>query len=52
MAKHEEVKNCVIFSIGEKNPYGQYFVGQSYYNGLVADPKVDVSVGNVTFEPG
>ena len=30
MAKHEEVKNGVIFPAGEKNPYGQYFTGQSY----------------------
>ena len=52
MAKHEEVKNDGIFPAGEKNPYGQYFLGQSYYNGLVADPKVNVGVGNVTFEPG
>ena len=52
MAKHEEIKNCVIFPSGEKNPYGQYVVGQSYYKGLVADPEVPVGVGNVTFEPG
>src|SRR3954447_804054 len=52
MAKYEEVKNGVIFPAGEKNPYGQYFVGQSYYKGLVADPKVNAGVGNVTFEPG
>ena len=53
MAKHEEVKNGVIFPIGEKNEaYAQFFVGQSYLKGLVADPKVSVGVGNVTFEPG
>ena len=52
MEKHEEVKNGVIFPAGEKNPYSQYFVGQSYYNGLVAEPEVPVGVGNVTFEPG
>ena len=53
MAKHEEVKNGVIFPIGEKNDaYAQYFIGQSYLKGLVADPKVNVNVGNVTFEPG
>lgn len=52
MAKHEEVKDGVIFPIGEKNEaFAQYFVGQSYLKGLVADPKLNVGVGNVTFEP-
>ncbi len=27
-------------------------MGQSYYKALVADPKVSVGFGNVTFEPG
>lgn len=53
MAKNEEVKNGVIFSVGEKNDaYAQYFVGQSYLKTLIADSKVSVSVSNVTFEPG
>lgn len=52
MAKHEEVKNGVLFSLGDKNPFSQFFVGQSYLQGLVSDPHVNVSVGNVTFEPG
>ncbi len=31
MAKHEEVKNGVIFPVGGKNEaYAQFFVGQSY----------------------
>ena len=30
MAKHEEVKKGAIFPAGEKNPLGQYFIGQSY----------------------
>ena len=37
-----------IFDIGEKNPYGQYFIGQSYLNMLCTK---GVSIGNVTFEP-
>ncbi|KRM95462.1 cupin domain-containing protein [Loigolactobacillus rennini] len=42
-----------IFSIGTANQaYQQYFTGQSYLQSLVADPAVNVSVGNVTFEPG
>lgn len=52
LAKHEEVKNGVIFPAGEKNPFSQFFVGQSYLKGLVSDPNINVGVGNVTFEPG
>lgn len=53
MAKNEEVKNGVIFPIGEKNDaYAQYFIGQSYLQGLISDPKISVGVANVTFEPG
>lgn len=52
MAKHEEVKNGIIFPIGEKNDaYSQYFIGQSYLNGLAGGPELTVNVGNVTFEP-
>ena len=53
MARHEEVKNGVIFTIGDKNEnFAQYFIGQRYLKTLVAEPKVNVNVGNVTFEPG
>ena len=53
MANHEDVKNGVIFPIGERNDeYARYFVGQSYFQSLVADPALNVWVGNVTFEPG
>lgn len=38
-----------IFDMGEKNPFGEYFVGQSYLNMLCTE---SVSIGNVTFEPG
>lgn len=38
-----------IFPRGEKNPYGQYFIGQSYLTMLSTE---QVSIGNVTFEPG
>ena len=38
-----------IFPRGEANPYGQYFVGQSYLNMLSTE---QVTIGNVTFEPG
>ena len=38
-----------IFALGEENPFGQYFVGQSYLKMLCTE---GVSIGNVTFEPG
>ena len=39
----------IVFPIGEKNPYGQFFVGQSY---LAPVSTEQVPVYNVTFEPG
>ena len=44
-----ELANSDIFPRGEKNPYGQFFVGQSYLSMLSTE---GVSIGNVTFEPG
>jgi len=53
MAKHEEIKQGVIFPIGEKNEaFAEYFIGQSYLQTLIADSKLPVGVANVTFEPG
>ncbi|MFX3618848.1 MAG: cupin domain-containing protein [Sporolactobacillus sp.] len=53
MVKNADVKNGVIFPLGEKNDANQkFFIGQSYLEGLVNDPDVNVSVGVVTFEPG
>ncbi len=53
MIKNENVKNGIVFPLGDKNDaYAQYFVGQSYLKGLVNDPAVNVGVSNVTFEPG
>ena len=39
----------IMFPIGEPNPYGQYFIGQSY---LAPVSKEQVPIFNVTFEPG
>ncbi|UXR77536.1 MULTISPECIES: cupin domain-containing protein [unclassified Staphylococcus] len=50
--KHEEVKNKPLFNLGEDNPYGDYFIGQSYLALLAQSPDDSTSVGNVTFEPG
>ena len=38
-----------VFPVGEKNPYSQYFIGQSYLAPLSTE---QVPVFNVTFEPG
>lgn len=41
-----------IFPKGEKNPYGEFFIRQSYLAALAKSPDGNVSVGNVTFESG
>lgn len=38
-----------LFELGEANPFGEYFVGQSYLKMLCTE---GVGIGNVTFEPG
>ena len=38
-----------LCALGEENPFGQYFVGQSYLKMLCTE---GVGIGNVTFEPG
>jgi quercetin dioxygenase-like cupin family protein len=51
--KNLDVENGVIFPVGEPNvAYQKYFKGQSWLASLVADPALNVGVGNVTFEPG
>lgn len=53
MTKNETSVKNGIFDVGDKNDaYAKYFVGQSYLNNLINDPKINVGVGNVTFEPG
>lgn len=42
-----------IFEQGEKNPYGDFFTGQTYLNMLNEKEEVfNTPIGNVTFEPG
>ena len=45
----DKFQNTLFFSIGEPNPYGKFFVGQSY---LAPLSTTQVPVFNVTFEPG
>ncbi|CAM3151772.1 Cupin domain protein [Lactobacillus bombicola] len=53
MIKHENEVKQALFALGEKNTaYQKYFIGQSYLQNLVADPKLNVNVANVSFEPG
>ena len=44
----ERYQNEIIFPIGEPNPYGDFFVGQSYFAPVSTE---QVSIFNVTFEP-
>ena len=45
----EKLENGGIFGLGEKNPFGQFFIGQSYLKLLSSE---QVGICNVTFEPG
>ena len=45
----EKLENGGIFGFGEKNPFGQFFIGQSYLKLLSSE---QVGICNVTFEPG
>jgi quercetin dioxygenase-like cupin family protein len=45
----EEFQKEIFFPIGEENPYGEFFVGQSY---LAPVSTEQVAMYNVTFEPG
>lgn len=49
---NEELVKNGIFPMGEENPYGNFFIGQSYLQSLAKSPDESLSVGNVTFEPG
>ena len=44
----DRYQNEIFFPIGEPNPYGDFFIGQSY---LAQVSKEQLSVFNVTFEP-
>ena len=49
VSEKDTYQNSIFFPIGEENPYGQFFVGQSY---LAPVSTEQVPVFNVTFEPG
>lgn len=49
LTERDKYQNTIFFPIGEPNPYGKYFVGQSY---LAALSSGQLPLFNVTFAPG
>lgn len=49
LSDKDRFQNEIFFPIGEPNPYGEYFIGQSYLAPITME---QVPVFNVTFEPG
>ena len=49
LTEKDRYQNRICFPIGEANPYGEFFVGQSY---LAPVSTEQIPVYNVTFEPG
>ena len=49
LTEKDKYQNTIFFPIGKENPYGKFFVGQSYLAPLSTE---QVPVFNVTFEPG
>lgn len=45
----KDMKDTLLFDVGEPNPYSQFFIGNSYLKMLTPGPN---AIGNVTFEPG
>ena len=45
----DDYQATIMFPVGEPNPFGQFFVGQSY---LAPLSTTQVPLFNVTFEPG
>ena len=41
-----------LFGMGISNPYGEFFIGESYLNGLLSADECGLAISNVTFEPG
>ena len=48
-SEKDAYQNTIFFPIGEENPYGRFFVGQSY---LASVSTQQVPIFNVSFEPG
>ena len=49
MTEKDKYQNTIFFPIGDPNPYGKFFEGQSY---LAPVSENQIPIFNVTFEPG
>ena len=49
MTEKDKYQNTIFFPIGDPNPYGEFFEGQSY---LAPVSENQIPIFNVTFEPG
>ncbi|SKA71126.1 Uncharacterized conserved protein YurZ, alkylhydroperoxidase/carboxymuconolactone decarboxylase family [Eubacterium uniforme] len=49
LTEKDKYQNTIFFPMGEENPYGKYFVGQSYLAPISTE---QIPLFNVTFEPG
>ncbi len=49
LSDKDKYQNTIFFPVGEPNPYGEFFEGQSY---LASVSKDQIPIFNVTFEPG
>ena len=49
LTEKDKYQNTIFFPVGDLNPYGKYFVGQSYLAPLSTG---QIPLFNVTFEPG
>ena len=49
LTEKDKYQSSIFFPIGEPNPYGKFFVGQSYLANVSSE---QVPIFNVTFEPG
>jgi 4-carboxymuconolactone decarboxylase len=49
LSDKDRYQNSIFFPIGEPNPYGEFFEGQSYLAPVTTE---QIPVFNVTFEPG
>ena len=49
LTDREKYENTLFFPIGEPNPYGEFFTGESY---LAPVSSEQIPIFNVTFEPG
>ncbi|MBS9334687.1 cupin domain-containing protein [Fructobacillus sp. M1-13] len=52
MTKFDELVNGGIFGKGIENPYGKYFIGDTFLNALTSSPDDQIGIGTVTFKPG